>query len=139
MHAAADRELVSLEKKYWDALQKRDRDTAVELTDASCILVGAQGVGEIDPASLGQMVETASYDLQRYDINDDDFVVRKLSDDVALVAYKVIEELEVEGEPTSLEAYESSVWVKRGGRWVCAMHTESIAGDPFGRDRQPRP
>jgi len=23
--------------------------------------------------------------------------------------------------------------VRRGGRWLCAAHTESIAGDPFGR------
>jgi hypothetical protein len=25
----------------------------------------------------------------------------------------------------------------RNGRWLCALHTQSIAGDPFGRDRQP--
>jgi hypothetical protein len=27
--------------------------------------------------------------------------------------------------------------VRRGGRWVCALHTEAIAGDPYGRDRRP--
>jgi hypothetical protein len=31
---------------------------------------------------------------------------------------------------------DSSTWVRRNGRWLCALHTEAIAGDPFGRDRQ---
>ena len=29
-----------------------------------------------------------------------------------------------------------SVWVRSGGQWRCAMHTESLAGDPCGRDRK---
>jgi hypothetical protein len=31
---------------------------------------------------------------------------------------------------------DSSTWVRRNGCWLCALHTEAIAGDPFGRDRQ---
>jgi hypothetical protein len=60
-----------------------------------------------------------------------------IHDDVALVAYKVVEELIVEGKPVTLDAADSSVWVRRDGRWRCALHTESVAGDPFGRDRRP--
>jgi hypothetical protein len=29
-----------------------------------------------------------------------------------------------------------STWVRRNGGWVCALHTESILGDPFGRDKR---
>ena len=25
--------------------------------------------------------------------------------------------------------------MRRNGKWLCALHTESVAGDPFGRDR----
>ena len=57
-----------------------------------------------------------------------------MTDDVAVVAYKVKEELVVDGEPLSLEAFESSVWIRRDGKWTCGLHTESIAGDPFGRN-----
>jgi hypothetical protein len=60
-----------------------------------------------------------------------------LADDVAIVAYKVTEDLTVQGKPVHLEAADSSTWVRRDGRWVCALHTEAIAGDPFGRDRRP--
>jgi hypothetical protein len=58
-----------------------------------------------------------------------------LSDDVAIVAYTVHEDLTVEGKPVSLDAAESSTWVRRDGNWLCAMHTEALTGDPFGRDR----
>jgi hypothetical protein len=66
----------------------------------------------------------------------DDVHVRFLGDDVAIVAYQVREELTVDGKSLTLEAADSSTWVRRDGRWVCALHTEAIAGDPFGRDRQ---
>ena len=41
----------------------------------------------------------------------------------------------VEGKPVKLEAFDTSVWMKQDGKWVCALHTESLAGDPFGRDK----
>jgi hypothetical protein len=35
-----------------------------------------------------------------------------------------------------VDAADSSTWVHRDGRWLCALHTEAIAGAPFGRDGQ---
>ena len=52
------------------------------------------------------------------------------------MAYQVHEELTVEGKPLTLDAADASTWVRRDGTWRCALHTESIAGDPFGRDRR---
>ncbi len=62
-------------------------------------------------------------------------IVELLTDDVAVVAYRVHEDLLVDGQPLALDASDSSTWVRRNGEWVCAVHTEAIAGDPFGRDR----
>jgi hypothetical protein len=59
--------------------------------------------------------------------------MRQVSDDVVALAYKVKEDLVVEGQKVKLETFDSSVWVRRGGKWVCVVHTESPAGDPFGR------
>src|SRR5688572_15023772 len=50
--------------------------------------------------------------------------------------YKVHEAVMVDGKPLTVDAAHSSTWTKRNGRWVCALHSESIEGDPFGRDRQ---
>jgi uncharacterized protein (TIGR02246 family) len=134
--ATLEAELLDLEKQYWQALKDNDLDTALRLTDEPCLLTGAQGVGLVDRETLAAMMKSASYTLNRFELKN--VQVRALRDDVALIAYQVHEELTVEGKPVVLDATDSSVWVRRDGRWLCAHHTESIAGDPFGRDRQKR-
>jgi hypothetical protein len=133
------RELLSLERQYWKAIQDRDVDTAMRLSDDTCIVAGAQGVGKLDRKSLGAMMKSPSYTLDSFRV-DDDAQVSRLTDDVAILAYKVHEELTVEGKKVVLDAADASTWVKRDGQWLCALHTESLSGDPFGRDRQrPQP
>jgi uncharacterized protein (TIGR02246 family) len=128
-----DQELRDLEDRYWAAVQRKDRDTAVALTDDDCIVVGARGVGRLNPRQIAQMLEGASFRIERYTLDDQHFEVRQIADDVAIVAYAIEEDLIVDGKPESLKAYDASVWVRRDGQWRCALHTESLPGDPFGR------
>jgi hypothetical protein len=37
-------ELLTLEKRYWQAIQNNDLEAALDLTDDPCIVTGAQGV-----------------------------------------------------------------------------------------------
>ena len=120
-----------LEKKYWTAIQNGDGAAAAALSDDPCIVVGAQGASEIDRRMLAEMMSGAPWKLHDFDLQN--VIVRKLTDDVVAIAYQVDEKLTMEGKPVDLKAYDASVWVRRGDRWVCALHTESIAGDPFGR------
>ena len=128
---ALKEELLALETSYWNAIKQKDARVAVNLSDDPCIVVGAQGVGEIDRNTMKKMMEGAEYALQGFSLKDVHF--RRLSNDVVALAYKVSEDLTVKGEKIKLEAFDSSVWIKRDGKWVCVMHTESPAGDPFGR------
>jgi uncharacterized protein (TIGR02246 family) len=129
-----EKELLDLEKQYWQALKDRDVDTAIRLTDDPCIVTGAQGVASIGRAEFKTMLDSADWALRDFELSDD-VEVRMLRDDVAVLAYKVREELTVDGEAVTMEAADASTWVRRDGRWRCALHTESITGDPFGRDR----
>lgn len=126
-----ERELFELEKRYWNAIKEKDSSTAASLSSDPCVVIGAQGVGELDNATLAKMMQGATYELTDFSL--DDLRVRCVTEDVAVVAYKVREDLVVEGQNVNLEAYDSSVWVRRDGQWICAVHTESLAGDPFGR------
>jgi uncharacterized protein (TIGR02246 family) len=134
--AIVERELLGLEKQYWQAIKDRDAEAAMRLSDDPCIVAGAQGVGCIGKQALAAMIGSPRYTLSSFELSDD-AEVRLLTDDVAIVAYKVHEELTVEGKRVALDAADSSTWVRRDGRWLCALHTEAIKGDPFGRDRQP--
>ena len=129
-----EQELLEVETQYWQAIKDKDAAAAMRLTDTPCIVTGAQGIRQIDKQALSQVMNAAPYTLDEFQV--DDVQVRLLRDDVAIVAYKVQEKLTVDGKPVSLEAADSSTWVRRDGRWVCALHTEAIVGDPFGRDRR---
>jgi hypothetical protein len=129
-----EEELLELERQYWQAMQDGDVETAVRLTDFPCIISGASGIGEVDKAAFTAMMKNPSYEILSVEL-DHNAKVRLLRDDVAIVAYEVHEELTVEGQPVALDARDSSTWVKRNGKWLCALHTEAIAGDAFGRDR----
>jgi hypothetical protein len=129
-------ELLNLERQYWQSMKDKDAEAGNRLTDFPVILTGAQGVGSMDAETVASMMNTGNWQLQDFEL-DEDVEVRMLSDDVALLAYKVHEDLMVDDKPVSFDAADASVWVRRDGRWLCAMHTESLIGDPFGRDRQP--
>ena len=125
------KELLDREHRFWDAIKNRDATTAASLSDDPSLVVGAQGIGQLDRKALGAMLQNASYELTDYDL--DDLHVRPLADGVVAVAYRVDEKVVVDGKKIALAAFDSSVWVRRGDDWVCALHTESLAGDPFGR------
>jgi uncharacterized protein (TIGR02246 family) len=127
-------ELLDLENQYWNALKDNDVETAIRLTDDECIVTGAQGAGRMDARTLRAMLTNAPYTLHQFELKDVE--VRQVRDDVAIVAYKVHEVLTVDGKSVDLDAADASMWVRRDGRWRCALHTESILGDPFGRDRR---
>ncbi len=129
-----ERELTDLEHQYWQAIKEKDAPTAARLTDDSCIVTGAQGVGRIDRAGITSMITKAPFTLDAFELSDVD--VRLVRDDVAIVAYKVHEELTVDNKPVKLDAADASTWVRRDNGWVCALHTEAISGDPYGRDRK---
>lgn len=128
-----EKQLLALETEYWQAMKDRDTAATLRLTDDPCIVAGAQGVATLPRSKLSKMVEAPNYTLEDFELADAH--VRMIGTDVAILAYKVKEELTVDGEDVTLEAADASTWVRRGNQWLCALHTESLLGDPFGRDR----
>jgi uncharacterized protein (TIGR02246 family) len=131
----AEHELMGLEQQFRQAMVDRDAATAMQLTDDVCILTGAQGASTFPKEAMAKMMEDGGYTLRHFELKDPQ--VEMLRDDVAVVAYQVHEEMTVDGKEVALDAADASTWVRKDGRWVCALHTESILGDPYGRDRRP--
>jgi len=129
--------LVDYEKQYWQAIKDRDVPAAMRLTDDPCIITGAQGVARITRTAFAGMLQAGGWTLHEFTLSD--VQVRLLGDDVAVLAYKVKELLTVDGKSLTVEAADSSTLVRREGEWMCALHTEALLGDPFGRDKRPAP
>ena len=132
-----EKQLLDFEKQYWTAIKDRNVQLAMQLTDDPCVIVGASGVARIDQKTFAGMLQAGGWTLHEFTLSD--VQVRLVCDDAAVIAYKVKERLTVDGRPITVEAADSSTWVRRDGHWVCSMHTEALLGDPFGRDRQPMP
>jgi hypothetical protein len=130
-----EQELIEREHTFWDAMKGLDGDKAASMSDKQVFVAGAHGIAAIEPKLMAEMMKSPTWQLHSYKMDEKDMHVRVINDNVALVAYKVIEDLSVDGRRLTLEAYDTSVWVRHGNDWLCAMHTESLAGDPFGRDK----
>lgn len=129
-----EQDLLDLENRYWRAISEGDVNTAVRLTDFPCIVSGPNGFGIVDQPAFVSLLRERPYQIHRVEVGKD-ASVRMLSTDVAVIAYKVHEELTVDGRPVTLDANDSSTWVRRDGNWLCAFHSEALVGDPFGRDK----
>ncbi|HXC25957.1 MAG TPA: nuclear transport factor 2 family protein [Gemmatimonadaceae bacterium] len=132
----AEQELVDLEHQYWQAIKEKDLTTLLRLTDDPCIVTGAQGPGTVGRKAYEGMLTGAKWSVLSFALSD--VQVRLASKDVAIIAYRVHEELDVAGEHVTMDAADASTWIRRDGQWVCSLHTESLIGDPYGRDRTPR-
>lgn len=131
----SDQELLALERSYWDALKARDSRTVGRLTAPDSTTAGASGVSGFDPQTIAKSVESSNYTIKDYRIDPQTVRINRISDDAIAISYGVHEDLEVDGKPVKLDAFDTSVWKQTGNGWTCVLHTESIKGDAFGRDR----
>ena len=133
--ADVEKIITDLEKQYWQAMVDKDWEKVLQLTADPCVVTGAMGASSITHDQYRHMMDDAAWELLEFTLEEPQ--VMSVTQDVAVIAYKVTENLVVDGKPLSLKAADASTWVRQNGNWVCALHTESILGDPFGRDRDP--
>jgi len=133
MTPTPEQHLFELETKFWRAIQDHDVETAIALTEDPCVVTGPTGVGMFDHQRIDAMMHDSHFALK--DVRLTDPQVRMLADDIGIVAYRVTEQVTVDGQPFTVEAAESSTWVRRDGEWRCALHSEALQGDAYGRDR----
>lgn len=126
-------EIIDLENRFWRTMIDKDVETATAMMADKSIVTGAQGAASIDNQSFARMMSEGKWSLESYTFSD--IQVEFPAPDVAVIGYKVEENLMLDGEPLTMEAADASTWVRQDGKWLCALHTESVLGDPFGRDR----
>ena len=134
---ANDQEIIDLEVQFWSAIRDGDAVAASSMVHEPCLVTGAQGNGMIDRAMFAKMMTAPSWTLHEFTFDKVNVVFA--DDDTAVIGYTVTERLTVDGKPLTLKAADASTWVRRNGRWLCALHTESVLGDPFGRDKTSTP
>jgi uncharacterized protein (TIGR02246 family) len=123
--SAVTEELLGLEKKYWQAMQNQDLDTALSLTDFPCIVTSAHGARTVDKDQFVKMFEAHRGDSIRTFEFGSNPEVRLLNESTAVIAYEIHSVVNRGGQEKSVDAVDTSTWIKRDGKWVCALHTET--------------
>lgn len=136
MAHADEQEIIDLEQEFWRTILEKDTEASVAMLPERSIVVGAQGAAILTRDDYRRMADQAegSWKLNAFRLDDVSVIFPR--EDVAVIAYTVTEEMEVEGEPLTVKAADATTWIRKDGGWLASLHTESVLGDPFGRDRK---
>ena len=117
-------EILEREYDYLDAVQRKDGDAAAEMTASESLVVSGNGPMRIGSDEIRQMVGRHNAKRQ-CDIVEESVEAIEVTDDVAIISYKL--RTTNPGSASATEAFDTDVWVRREGNWVCALHVETPA------------
>jgi uncharacterized protein DUF4440 len=112
-------QIVAKEREGLDALKTTNLELFGNLTADDAVFVDAQG-----PASKAQVLKNVvGFTLTDYSMEDVRFV--PLSAKSGLIEYKITEKGVSHGKEFAAQAYVSSIWAEREGKWLCLFSQET--------------
>ena len=121
------RTLIDLETKFWQSMVDHDADAALELLCEPAMMVSSHGAMKFDHAGYRRMAEQGPMVLTAFELEDVEVLFP--DDTTAIVSYRVRQTTAPRGEKQGevRDMNDTSTWVRAGGRWRCAIHTETPA------------
>jgi hypothetical protein len=122
---AAGKNIIDLEKKFWQSMVDEDTDTALAMLDETSLMVSPHGAMQFDHAQYREMAEHGSMVIKSFELSD--MKVMFPTEQTAVLTYHVKQALAERGKSKLInqEMTDSSVWMQKDGKWVCVMHTET--------------
>jgi hypothetical protein len=120
-HSALDKALIANERKISDAIMKKDKTAFASLVAADGWMVDGTGVMKTSEltTAFDQLV------IKNYTISNEK--VSWVDPNTAIVTYKWLGTGSFGGQPMPGTVYASTVWTKKGDRWVAVFHQETEA------------
>jgi hypothetical protein len=116
-----DKALIANEKKINEAFAKGDKATFAALVSPTSISADANGfMKSSDMAAILDQAKITSWAIS-------DEKVTWIDPNTAIVTYKWTGAGTVMGQPIPPVTYASTVWAKKGDKWVAVFHQESAA------------
>lgn len=113
--------LIALEKQAWEAFKNKDGKFFQNFMSEDSMLVGDSDIS--DKAATVKFVNDSPCEVRSYSLNN--FKVTMLDKDAAIVTYKAMQDITCTGKAGPAQVMASSVYVKRGGKWLAAFHQET--------------
>jgi len=116
-------DIMTLERRFWQAMQDMDLETAVSLLDSPSITVAARGVVRFAPDQYRAMAQSGNARITAFALFDEQVIFP--APDVAVAAYGARQSFTVNGEHHDMVVYDTTTWVRKNGRWLACAHTET--------------
>ena len=116
-------DIMALERKFWQSMQDMDVDTAISLLDEQSTAASARGIHFFDPAGYKAMALSGNARITSFEFVDERVIFP--IPDVAIASYKARQSFTVDGERNEMVVYDTTVWVRKGGKWLATAHTET--------------
>jgi hypothetical protein len=117
-------QIVAKEREGLDALKTGTVEIFANLTAEDAVFVDAAGLA----TKADVMKNVAGFTLTDYSMEDVRFV--PLSAESGLISYKIHEKGVSHGHEFAAQAYVSSIWAQRAGKWMCLFSQETAARMP---------
>lgn len=115
--------LMAMEKQAWEAFGKGDGKFFESFLTDDFQMVSDSGIS--GKAQSVQMISTKPCDLKSFSFSNPKLSM--LNKTTALVTYEATQDVSCGGQQAPGKAYLSSIFVKRGGKWLAMFHQESTA------------
>lgn len=117
------KEIMGLERKFWQSMVDMDVDTAVSLLDEQSTAASARGIHHFDPSEYKAMALSGNARITSFEFSDEKVLFP--TSGVAIATYKAKQCFTMDGKPYEMVVYDTTTWVKKNGRWVASAHTET--------------
>jgi hypothetical protein len=123
MNTSEKEALIALEKQAWDAWKTRDGKVFQGFLSEEYIGVGDSGVTK--KATTVKDIASSDCEVRSYSL--DSYEVVMLDPNTAILTYKADQDATCKGKAVPAKVWASSVYIKRGGKWLNAFHQETPA------------
>jgi uncharacterized protein (TIGR02246 family) len=117
---SVEAQIVALEKSAFEAWKNKDRKFFEEHMSEDGQYLDLNGVG--GKAQYVKAIIDNDCTVSRYSL--DNTKVTMLNKDVALLTYRYAHDVVCGGNPEASPLWASTIYVKRGGKWLIAFHQE---------------
>jgi uncharacterized protein (TIGR02246 family) len=115
--------LLAMEERLGAAWGERDGETFGALVTEDMVEIAIADGRLLGREAVIEMVVSGHCAVKSFEI--DDVEVRRLTDDVALIAYVVTQDTVCRGEPLPKRIHAMSIYVRRDGAWRAATYQET--------------
>lgn len=118
----AKAQIISIEETLWKAWKNQDTQPFEMHLSDDTVNINAGGITS-GKAQVIQSVAGGTCDVKSYSLSD--WKVHQLTEDTAILTYRAQQSGTCDGEPIPAAVYASSVYLKKGGKWLAASYHET--------------